>query len=129
MGAFKACVTKYFFPFYLLISVIILLAWGPGALLDIVLALSNVMVIALLMSLVTQKTLPFSQAWENQNKGSNFTQGILTLVAAGAIATAHYFLVDKQWWIGPVFLIVSLVILWYAYRSYSGLEWKDLKDI
>lgn len=128
MGAFKACVTKYFLPFYLFISLLIILGWGPKALLDIGLAFSNVILIALLMSLVTQKTLPFSQAWENQNKGTNFAQGMLTLIAAGAIASAHYFLVGLLWWIGPLFLLGSLTFLWMAYRSYAGLEWSDLKS-
>ena len=128
MGAFKACMTKYFAPFYLFIALVVLLAWGPAALLDIVLALSNLLLLGLLLGYTTQKTLPFSQAWENQNKGSNMAQGFLTIIFAGIIGAGHYFLVGTLWWVGPLFLVFSLVLVLIVYRTYINLTWKDLKD-
>jgi len=127
IGAFKACATKYFAPFYLIISVVILLAWGPGAFLDVVLALSNLMVLGLLLGYATQKKLPFSQAWENQNKGSNMAQGFLTIIFAGLVGAGHYFLVGTLWWVGPLFLLLSLGILLLIYRAYYHLEWQEIK--
>lgn len=128
MGSFKACAVKYFLPFYSIISIITVVLWGPSALLDVGLSLLNVLFVGLVIAYFTQKNLPFSQAWENQSKGSNMAQGFMTLIFAGMIGAAHFFFINSFWWVAPVFYAVSATSLFFIYRAYAGLEWHQLSE-
>lgn len=126
-GAFKACAVRFFLPFYLLITVLSVSFWGPVVLDDALLALLNILLIALFIGLTTNRALPFSEAWENQNRGSNFTQGMLTLLVGGVLGLIHYFLVRTYWWMSPLMILVTAGIVWWLYRRYHGLAWERLK--
>ncbi|MEM6378101.1 MAG: hypothetical protein AAF705_07805 [Bacteroidota bacterium] len=128
MGSFKASAVKYFLPFYLTISIVVVGFWGLAALPDVVLCLLNVLFVGLMIAYSTQKTLPFSNAWENQSKGNNMVQGFMTLIFAGIIGAAHFFLVSTFWWVLPAFCVASAVALFLVYRAYSNLEWSQLTE-
>lgn len=128
MGSFKACTVKYFLPFYVIISIIVLALWGPKALADIGLCLLNVLFVGLVIAYATQKILPFSQAWENQSKGSNMAQGFITFIFAGMVGGVHFFFINSFWWVLPAFYVVSATSLFFIYRAYAGLEWRQLSE-
>lgn len=128
MGSFKASAVKYFLPFYVIISIIVVALWGPKAILDIGLCLINVLFVGLMIAYSTQKTLPFSNAWENQSKGNNMAQGFMTLFFAGIVGSAHFFLLSRFWWVLPAFYVLSATALTLAYRAYIQLEWHQLSS-
>ena len=127
MGAFKACSVRFFMPFYLIVAVAVFLIWGIQTLDDILLGFINILLLGLLLGYWTQRHLPFSEAWDNQNKGSNIAQGLMTMILASIIGALHYFLVSRYWWVGIAFMLTSGILSWLVYRQYRNLAWKQLK--
>jgi len=128
MGALKACTVRFFLPFFLLIVFLALFFWGPMVLDDALLAFLNIILICLMIGLTSNRSLPFSQAWENQNKGSNFTQGMLTMMFAGILGSIHYFLGGMHWWVTPILILFSGTLVWIFYQRFYNLAWDRLQE-
>ncbi len=125
-GTAKAIVTKYFLPAYAIMFVIGLLIWGPMVIDDFMLGFANIMLLeTIILTFFQPKKIPFSDNWDNMNKGSNFTAGILSLFLAGVLGGLHYLIVDQTVLVMGIALV--MIVAWYfVFRRYQLTGWKSL---
>jgi ABC-2 type transport system permease protein len=124
-GAFKAIWAKYFLPFFIVISAFVLSVWGIGAISDILLALSNVTLFALLWQLA-MRHLPFSQMEQVSNAGGRTLRTLFAFGVAGLMGVGHYFTLHI-WILKGLFFVLSVIALWFVWDSYSKTNWEQVK--
>lgn len=126
-GSFKAVWVKYFFPFYLLISVFVLAVWGLPAIADVILAFINITLFAVCIARTSARFFPFSQMDHLGNSGSKVLKVVLSMLVPLLLGGAHY-LSLKVWWLKFLFMGLSGTFLWLVWDSYVNTQWKDMKD-
>lgn len=126
-GAFKAIWLKYFLPFISFLGAFAVWVWGPGAILDVLLATVNVSLFAVGAMYISFRVFPFS-IMENMKTtgGKTFVRIILTLALVGILGTGHYF-ATFFWWLKLIFLVLSSILFWMVWDSYRNTDWKNLK--
>lgn len=127
-GAFKAVWIKYFLPFFVAIAAFVLYVWGLGALWDVALALVNVTVFAVGISVLMYRYLPFSKVEQMKEKGGRFFKMLLVFIIPAMLGIGHYlaWLADF-WWLKLIYLLLSLALLWTFWDSYRNTTWAQLK--
>lgn len=127
-GGFMAVWVKFFLPFFIAISAFVLWIWGTNSLLDIALALVNVSMFALIIVRVGMRRLPFSVSEQMVNSGGRFIRTFMGMLVPAALGFGHYLAVEL-WWLKALFLVLSSILLWLVWDSYSNTSWKDIKAL
>jgi hypothetical protein len=125
-GAFKAAWVKYFLPLFLIISIFVLYKWGAHVLLDIILAVTNMTLFAVIMVRISFRNFPFSQMEQLKNSGGRVIKSLLTLAIPGLLGFGHYLAINL-WWLKLILLGLSGVLLWLVWDSYANTSWDDMK--
>jgi len=125
-GAFKALWAKYFIPYFSIISIFVLYVWGIGRILDIVLAMTNVTLFIAIIIRFSYKAFPFSRMEQINSSGTKILKAFITLIIPGMLGVGHYFAIHI-WWLKLLFLVLSAILLWLVWDSYSNTSWEDLK--
>ncbi len=125
-GTAKAIVTKYFLPAYAIMFATGLFIWGPMVIDDFMLGFANIMLLeTIIITFFQPKKIPFSDNWDNMNKGSNFTAGVLSLFLAGVLGGLHYLIVDQTLLVMGIALV--MIVAWYfVFRKYQLTGWRSL---
>lgn len=89
-GALKAFVFKYNIPLILVISIIIVLFYGPRIIPDLLLMFANMFLLLISFFRISAKQLPFSRDFQNMQQGTNTGLSFLLLLMAGILALLHY---------------------------------------
>jgi ABC-2 type transport system permease protein len=126
-GAFKAVMIKYFLPFFSVIAVFVLAVWGAGAILDVLLALVNVVLFAACICRIGVRVFPFSRIDQMSNSGSKTLKVFMSMLVPFVLGVMHY-LASSQWWLEVLFMILSGILLWLIWDSYSRTRWSDMKE-
>ena len=113
-------------PAYTIMFAIGLFIWGPMVVDDYMLGFANIMLLGtLILTFFQPKKIPFSDSWDNMNKGSNFTAGMLSLILAGVMGGLHYLIVDQTFLVLAIALVV--IVIWYfVFRKYQLTGWRSL---
>jgi len=125
-GAFKALWAKYFIPYFSIISIFVLSVWGAGKILDIALAMTNVTLFIAIIIRFSYKAFPFSRMEQINSSGTKILKAFITLIIPGMLGIGHYFAIHI-WWLKLLFLVLSAILLWLVWDSYSNTSWEDLK--
>ena len=125
-GAFKAVAIKFFLPFYLAIAAFAVAIWGLPAIGDILLAGINVLVIAVSLSRISFRHLPFSVMDDMNSKTTKFARIFLTMAIPGTLGFTHY-LVQDILWLKLLVMGLSSCFLWLIWGSYVGTTWDVIK--
>lgn len=125
-GGVKAMLVKFCLPVVALISVLLLGLIGPAIIPNLVLGMSNQLLIASLIAYMGVKQLPFAQFQNAQQKagGCLRTAALLSLIAAAGIG--HYFVYS----ITPVvyiFAVMSIAATWYMMDSLKKMNWAKME--
>ena len=125
-GTAKAVLTKFFLPIYLIMFLVGLGIWGTKVIDDYMLGFANIMFLGtMILHFFQPKKIPFSDSWDNMNKGSNFTAGILSLMLAGGLGVLHYLIVDKTVLVLGAALVA--IVLWFlVFQAYQKTAWEKL---
>jgi hypothetical protein len=127
-GAFKAVWVKYFLPYFFIISIFILSVWGPGKILDIILAMVNVTLFIATIIRFSFRAFPFSLMEQISNSGTKILKTFITLIIPTGLGFGHYMaIVFHLGWLKILFFILSSILLWLIWDSYSNTSWEDLK--
>lgn len=126
MGAFKALLAKFFFPFYIIITAFVLSIWGPKTIPDLVLGFINVVLINLLFALIFLRKLPFSSQPNIKQSTGAFIRGFMILIIPGALGFGHYFAAGQYWLLG-VFALLSCAAFYLVYMKYRETTWARLE--
>lgn len=128
-GSFKAVLVRYFLPFFGVIAVFVLGVWGLSAITDIVLALVNVVLFATFIVRVGIRAFPFSRI-DNMSSSGSKSLKVLAVMTVPVVLGLLHFLVSfsHQWWLKLLFIILSSILLWLVWDSYSKTQWSNLKE-
>ena len=129
-GAIKCILTFYFLPIVLLIMILGLVLQGPYALPNLLLGAVNVMSIAILISFIMVKKLPFSYLQEGTSGGSTFFRSIFILIIPGIFGLVHW-LISGYFWVVILLLLISSVVPWLLLDEIKKQKWEKLypKDL
>ncbi len=125
IGAFKAIYIKYFLPFFSVVAIFVLCVWGADAILDVVLALTNVTLFAACIMRVGFRRFPFSVMEQMENAGTRTLKVFVALLVPSLLGFGHY--MTNLWWLKIVFLILSGILLWLVLDSYANTDWANVK--
>jgi hypothetical protein len=125
-GMYKAIITLYFLPYCLVLSIGIVIIWGPQAINDIILAFLVSLIYGILMALFMVKGLPFSKPVIVKQGGGKMITSLLILAFIGAIGFGHYFLMrwEMAVWIA---IVPALLINWLMFRYYKRQTWDNIE--
>lgn len=126
IGAFKAILIKYFLPFFGAVSIFVIAVWGPAAILDVILAFTNVTLFAACIMRVGFKRLPFSVMDQMQTGGNRTVRVLVSLVIPSSLGFGHY-LALHLWWLKLLFLGLSAILLWLVADSYANTDWANMR--
>jgi len=116
-GAIKAMLVKFFVPMYTILTVSVLFVWGIH-LLPIMLLGATLIVLETLLTLRLQDTpLPFTEAREMQQKGSNSLKMILGMVLMGVVVGLVFLATYLPVWAVCLISIVVLFLNTFVYKS------------
>lgn len=124
-GNCKAIIIKYGLPTFLIIAIAVIIIFGIESWVNILVAAVNAPMVLFFMALTIEKSMPFSQSWEDQAKGSNtYTMfGVMFLI--GLIGLGHYLLRDQTLWL-VFYSFCSLIITFFIAKKLGQLSWRDV---
>ncbi|MFB9845172.1 hypothetical protein [Mucilaginibacter ginsenosidivorans] len=125
-GMYKAILTIYFLPYCLVLAIIIVAIWGPGAINDIILAMLISSIYGVLMALFMVKGLPFSKPVIVKQGGGRFIASLLVVTFLGGIGFGHYYLMK---WENVIWILCILFafIAWLMLHYYKKTSWENLE--
>lgn len=126
-GTIKAMFVRLFVPGYAIISLFVLMMWGPDALDDIVFGLFNNTLMLITLAVVNRRYLPLSMAPNVRSQAGNLMRGIITFLVIGILGFGHYLLTKK-----PVLLVsimpLQLVAIYFLFRTYRNTPWTRISS-
>ena len=125
-GMYKAIIALYFFPFCLLVSIGIVVIWGPQTINDIILAFFISLIYGLLTSLFVLKGLPFSKPVLLKQSGGRVITSLLITSFIAAAGFAHYFLMRWETVIW-ILIIPAIGIFWLMMNQYARQSWEGME--
>jgi ABC-2 type transport system permease protein len=125
-GMYKAIITLYFFPYFLVISCAIVAIWGADAINDVIFAFLACTIYGMLMALFMVKGLPFSKPVIIKQGGGRVIVSLVILIFVGGIGFAHWFIMrwENVIWIG---IIPLLAINWAMFSYYKKQSWDSIE--
>ncbi|CAN5563450.1 hypothetical protein BH10BAC3_BH10BAC3_37270 [soil metagenome] len=126
-GAVKAVMLKYYIPIIILLAFPAILLLGITVIPNLLLGLSNLLLICSLIAYLNDKYLPFSASQTIANKSGAFIRGIFTLIIPGIIGLIHYALYDFMIVIS-ILCILSFSAAWLVIGSIKNTSWAAVKS-
>lgn len=128
-GMYKAIVIGFYLPYCLIISIPVVIVWGPQAINDILLAISVSIIYGMLMALFTVKGLPFSKPVVVKQGGGRMVTSLILLAFIGGVGFVHYLIARWEMvvWIAIIpFAIINIVMFhYYKKQTWENIEMAD----
>jgi len=126
-GTIKAMFVRLFIPGYVIISVFVLIVWGPKAIDDILFGLINNFLMLIILAVINRRYLPLSMAPNLRSQTGNLMRGILTFIMIAILGAGHYLLTKKP------MLLISIVpfqlgAVYFLYRAYKKTGWNRISS-
>ena len=125
LGSLKAQFFKFYLPFYAILSLILLAIWRLPVVDDIILGLLNVMIIALIYSIVNVSLLPFSEETSTQAQSGNFIRGLISMLIFTVIAGLHY-LATLIPYLTLGMMPVQCFVIYLLIKKYQNTAWASI---
>ena len=123
LGSVKAAICKFYLPVVLIIVLAGIFFIGPGIIPNLLLGISNQILLSFMISFISLRGFPFSQMESAKRKGTSFMRGLMSLFIPFLLICLH-FLVFK--YTVPIFLLLALSIIanWLIAGSIAQRGWK-----
>ena len=124
-GAIKAVLLTFYVPLAVGVSLIAIPFGGAKILPNLLLALSNVVLIITLMTYSGNHYFPFSSSQSTNAKTGSFLSSLFVFFLAGLVAFGHFLIYTNL----PVVIIctvLSLVAVWYLFDTLRQMSWKKV---
>ncbi len=125
-GMFKAIITLYILPFYIIVGITAMVIWGPSAINDILLAFFLNQILGMLLGLFLIKGPPFSKPGLTRKQAGRGFISLFILGIGFAIAFAHFLLARWETLIW-VLAVLAFGINWLMYRYYRRQTWESIE--
>ncbi|MCB9306277.1 MAG: hypothetical protein H6565_06745 [Lewinellaceae bacterium] len=126
-GALKAVLFQFFSIIVLFTLVSFIWMSGIGILPNLLLGISNLLVIFYGFALINFKNLPFSRPMNTSQQGGQFIRGMTILFVSGFLCVIHYFVFRHNAAIALA-AAVSLGGLWLLMRRVSNIGWHEIRE-
>ncbi|RKR81169.1 hypothetical protein BDD43_1313 [Mucilaginibacter gracilis] len=125
-GMYKAIISLYFLPYYIILSAIAVAVWGPAILNDILLAFFLNQAYGIILALFLVKGLPFSRPVLAKRAGGKGFISLFILLFAAVLGFGHYLL--ARWEI-VIWIAVPIAALanWLMFNYYRKQTWEDIE--
>jgi hypothetical protein len=126
LGSAKASIFRFFLPVFSVMTLVALWVVGPSLLPNVLLGLSNEVLIATTLVYISKTSFPFSQPQTTKMRTGGFFRNLFVLLISGMIATAHYFIYAI---LPAVFICLglSVIAVWLVMGSIRNLSWDKIK--
>jgi len=124
-GAVKATITKFYFPFILLLAIPGLALMGVSFMPNLLLAMVNQLFICYFGVYIGRKELPFSKSQSLEVRTGNFLRSLFRMVIPLMIGVVHYFIYSSLPLV-IIALLISCAALWLIMGSVKKLSWVDV---
>ncbi len=125
-GMYKAVISLYFFPYFVVIGIAGGIIWGPAIINDILLAFVICQIYGILMALFLVKGLPFSKPVLIKNSGGRVFISFLITGFAGVFGFCHYLLSGWETIIW-ILIVPALIIYWLMFAYYRKQTWDNIE--
>ena len=124
-GSVKASISIFFIPMALIVLTAGLLIVGLKVLPNIILGLTNQLLLACIAVYSSHKQLPFSAHQSTQRKTGNFLRGLIILLASGIIGLSHY-LIYSFMPVVIIYIALSGIATWLLLDSIKSISWSRI---
>lgn len=125
-GMLKAVFVRLFIPGYLIMSTAVLFIWGASVIDDIIFGLINNFIMLIILSLINQRSLPFSIEPSLRGQSGNFVRNLLSFLIIGLLGVAHYLLIAYSSWLLLAAIPLMAIFTFILLRMYRNTSWGDL---
>jgi ABC-2 type transport system permease protein len=130
-GFINAAFSRFFIPFYLIVSIIVCIIWGIKVLPDVIIALMAIYLFTILFYLFQSPRFPFSFEKSAYSGGEGIIRVFLILALGGVVGFLHKFLL--QWNDFANLLLVPLYFGAIVYLNrvmvYRRITWKAVDRV
>lgn len=125
-GATKATIAHFQLPMFLIISIILLYINGWMSIPHILLAFTNLCLLAATVIMLSDHHLPWSMAFSKNDQGGTVLKTLLVMLLLGATSLVHG-LLAKYLWAVMILLVLSAISCYYAFKAITELSWKKIR--
>ncbi len=125
-GSFKALWLKFFLPFFGITAGFVLVVWGAGAWLDVVLALVNVTFFGLLILRLAYRNLPFSLREALKGSAGKGFRVLATMFIPAILGGVHW-LASPLPWLKVTLILLGCAALWTVWESHRETTFAQLE--
>ena len=125
-GSIKALLFQFYLFIALILLVIALVIVGPSIIPNIILGITNQVVIIYLIVTIGYKELPFSKSLSNSQKSGMFIRTIFMLFICFLIGVLHFYIFSNTVYIIVAF-IISVSLLFFLANNLRKISWKQIK--
>jgi hypothetical protein len=125
-GAVKAAITKFYFPFILVLTIPGLVFIGISFIPNLLLAMVNQLFICYFTVYMGYKELPFSRSQSLEVKTGSFMRNLFRMIIPLTIGIFHYF-IYTSWPLLIIALLIAWAALWMITGSVKKLSWAEVK--
>jgi hypothetical protein len=122
-GSVKAAICKFYLPMALVISLAGVIFIGPSIIPNLLLGMSNQLLISFVIAYIGYREFPFSHIESTKRKGTTFIRGLVSMLIPFLLAYVH-FLIFK--FTVPILILLALSIIanWLIAGSIAQRSWK-----
>lgn len=124
-GGFKALLTKFFLPVFLILFLFAFYVWGVSIVDDFILGFFNNIFMFLLIANLSDHYLPFSRQQNSKQQSGRFVQVILQMIIIGALVGLHYLVLRSNWLI-YCFIPVAALGCYLLFKRIQNLRWLQI---
>ena len=125
-GMYKAIITIYFFPYFLVAASAIIIIWGPDTINDLIFAFLACMIYGMLLALFMVKGLPFSKPVMLKQGGGRGITSLVIMLFAGLLGLIHYLIIGWEMVVW-ICIIPLLGINWLMFHYYKRQNWDSIE--
>jgi hypothetical protein len=122
-GSVKAAIAQLFFPFALIIILSLSILAGPTAIPNLLLGVSNELLISAIAAYIAMRKLPFSSPQQNNAGG---ILRVFVVMILGVVFAAIHFLLYKIIIVISILTILSLTATWLVFDALNRLSWQKI---
>lgn len=128
LGSAKAILVKFYAPFVVIITILLVFLMGWKVLPDVLLGVANMLCMAFTNILLVGKYFPFSRPLADQQKGGNMINNLLIVFLLGFVVLLHYLLKFTPVWLSWIMIILSAATALYLSNRVRQLNWQQLSQ-
>ncbi len=127
-GAFKSIIVKFYLPFILIFGMTAICLFGWVSLPNLLLGVSNVVLIAAMVYYSANSSFPFSELQDSGAGGSKFMKNFFKTILMGILAVVQYFIFSFTT-VVFIFLALSIIANWLLLDSIKKISWNKILGI